>query len=196
MHYLRWRAHGDPIFVILDRHASPEERLVARSDRSAGPDECWPWRGEIDDDGYGKLTIRKQRYMAHRLSYQIYVGPITEETIDHKCKNTRCINPRHLRPLSRVDNTMDGTGWGATNARKTHCIHGHEFTPENTRRTKEGYRTCIACSRRNRAAYDARRRAARGSAVAGVLESPQSAIPTQRRPLQADLVEELTALGQ
>lgn len=29
---------------------------------------------------------------------------------------------------------------------KTHCVHGHAFTPENTRITKTGYRNCKACS--------------------------------------------------
>lgn len=31
------------------------------------------------------------------------------------------------------------------NAEKTHCVNDHEFTPENTRRTKSG-RACIACA--------------------------------------------------
>lgn len=29
----------------------------------------------------------------------------------------------------------------------THCVHGHEFTPENTRWNEEGWRACRACSR-------------------------------------------------
>lgn len=35
----------------------------------------------------------------------------------------------------------------AHNSRKTHCIHGHEFSPENTRLTARGARECKACSR-------------------------------------------------
>ena len=31
------------------------------------------------------------------------------------------------------------------NARKTHCIRGHEFTPENTLMTRNG-RNCITCA--------------------------------------------------
>ncbi len=37
----------------------------------------------------------------------------------------------------------------AFHAKKTHCIHGHEFTPENTYRTRKGFRVCRTC-RRNR----------------------------------------------
>lgn len=29
----------------------------------------------------------------------------------------------------------------------THCAHGHEFTPENTRKTKEGWLRCRECLR-------------------------------------------------
>jgi hypothetical protein len=29
----------------------------------------------------------------------------------------------------------------------THCVHGHEFTPENTGRRRDGFRTCLACRR-------------------------------------------------
>ena len=31
--------------------------------------------------------------------------------------------------------------------RKTHCIHGHEFTPENTRIKSNGIRLCRTCER-------------------------------------------------
>ncbi len=36
-------------------------------------------------------------------------------------------------------------------AARTHCKHGHEFTPENTYVNKKGWRTCRACSRRSHA---------------------------------------------
>jgi hypothetical protein len=46
---------------------------------------------------------------------------------------------------------MRGNAITAINARKTHCIHGHEFTPENTRvQTRADGRTwrkCIECHR-------------------------------------------------
>lgn len=33
------------------------------------------------------------------------------------------------------------------NKRKTHCINGHEFTPENTRVDQQGFRCCRMCER-------------------------------------------------
>lgn len=52
---------------------------------------------------------------------------------------------------------MAAAGQSAINAVKTHCIHGHEFTPDNTYVTPYGARQCRACSR----ARSARQRSAR-----------------------------------
>lgn len=43
----------------------------------------------------------------------------------------------------------------------THCIHGHEFTPENTRIDARGGRMCWACRQRRNREQSARRKAAR-----------------------------------
>lgn len=42
----------------------------------------------------------------------------------------------------------------AVNAGKTHCIHGHEFTPENTYTNPGGKRGCKTCARRRAAERD------------------------------------------
>jgi hypothetical protein len=46
-------------------------------------------------------------------------------------------------------NILRGIGFGAVNAKKTSCIHGHEFTEENTymaqKRDGRKSRVCIAC---------------------------------------------------
>lgn len=46
-----------------------------------------------------------------------------------------------------------------TGKRKTHCIHGHEYTPENTYIKSTGIRGCKQCKKRLFAAYRAKRRA-------------------------------------
>lgn len=57
-----------------------------------------------------------------------------------------------------------------TNAAKTHCPQGHEYTPENTFYNGDGHRSCRACrnegNRRRRAAQRAARRAVREKAAA------------------------------
>lgn len=124
----------------------------------AGPDECWPWHGVIANNGYGIFSFRSKTAMAHRLSYEWLVGPIPEGlTIDHLCRNTLCMNPSHMEPVSMYENIMRGDCPAAQNARKTHCRHGHEFTPENTVvKMRRGHpaRVCRTCrDEQNRAQW-------------------------------------------
>lgn len=94
--------------------------------------------------------------MVHRIVYTHLVGPITTETLDHLCGNTKCAAPEHLVPASRADNAMRGHGPGALNARKTHCVNGHPF-PARTPGRRRRCRPCHARDERERY-RDARRR--------------------------------------
>ncbi len=79
-----------------------------------------------------------------------------------------CVNPAHMEPVTQAENVQRGRVSEANRARNaaiTHCPHGHEYTPENTRmiKLKTGYmaRACRTCERiRNRVAA-AKRKAAR-----------------------------------
>lgn len=46
---------------------------------------------------------------------------------------------------------------GRRGEHKTHCIHGHEFTPENTFRDSRGYRCCYICTAAARQRYRKRK---------------------------------------
>ncbi len=108
---------------------------------------CWEWTGPVDDWGYGRLWTGERRVHAHRYCYALLVGPIPVGlTLDHLCRVTVCVNPDHLEPVDAIANIMRGYGLPARNARKTHCVNGHPFTPENTSiRSRTGHRTCKAC---------------------------------------------------
>lgn len=69
-----------------------------------GPDGCWEWTAYKRITGYGSYTLRGKTWMAHRLAYQLFVGPIQEETLDHLCYNPACVNPDHLNPCPRSEN--------------------------------------------------------------------------------------------
>jgi len=140
----------------------PEERLWAKVRKT---ETCWLWTGG-KARGYGFFTIgskadgtRHHAYV-HRFVYELLVGPIPEGmTLDHLCHNAdrscpggptclhrRCVNPAHLEPATMKENGLRGGSFAAINARKTHCKHGHEFTPENTYfNRKRGRRTCKTC---------------------------------------------------
>jgi len=112
---------------------------VARAD----PDACVEWIGTMTGTGYGQAWFEGRKYKAHRLVYALAVAPIPEGlTVDHICFNTVCINPAHLRLLTLSQNRKL-----QRRAFKTHCIHGHEFTRENTIIRRNGTRQCRACTR-------------------------------------------------
>lgn len=108
---------------------------------------CWEWRASIDRKGYGVQTFRGRTFLAHRVAYFIRHGPIPLGlTIDHLCRNRRCVNPRHLEPVTVRENTLRGAAVTAINARKVACVAGHPFTEGNTYLRRDGARTCRTCS--------------------------------------------------
>ncbi len=115
---------------------------------------CWLWGGAVSKNGYGQF-FTKTGTAAHRQSYQHFVGEIqADKTIDHLCRNKRCVNPGHLEAVSSRENTMRCEDAPATvNARKTACVHGHSFTEVNTYVTPDGRRQCRICLRDRQAKH-------------------------------------------
>lgn len=143
---------------------------------------CWLWTASEQGRGYGQIGRDDGAagiFLAHRAAYELLVGPIPEGlTLDHMCHNgsgcpggpscphRRCVNPAHLEPASLGDNLRRGESLAAHQARQTHCVHGHEFTPENTRWWK-GHRNCRTCDKRHEANRKARRHVDRNCGACG-----------------------------
>jgi hypothetical protein len=113
--------------------------------------ECVEWTG-CKSNGYGQIWWKGKMRGAHRMAYEITVGPIPEGlTIDHLCRNTLCVNPDHLDPCSQKENTLRGYGPTAMNARKTSCLRGHPFSDDNmsilVRANGIRVRVCRTCKR-------------------------------------------------
>lgn len=147
-HYERWQRHGDPLVVIpaSQRRTRPlADRFWPKVDKT---DDCWLWTGALNSTGYGYIARTSNRMVpAHRIAYELLVGPIPDGlTLDHLCRVRNCVNPSHLEPVTMRENTLRGSAPPAINARRTHCVNGHEFTPENTYVGTTG-RECRACNR-------------------------------------------------
>src|SRR5437762_12127596 len=86
---------------------------------------CWIWVGLFANgrnQGYGRVY----RTYAHRAIFKLLRGPIGPGlTLDHLCRMRWCVNPDHLAPVTNKENILRGMGFGAINARKTHCPRGH-----------------------------------------------------------------------
>jgi hypothetical protein len=118
--------------------------------------QCWLWMGGLAR-GYGHFSDEGRKHVgAHCWAYEQLVGPIPDGlTLDHLCHNKRCVNPAHLEPVSRGENSRRGQ----RSIRTGCCSNDHEFTPENTY-WHSGRRHCRTCQRDRLRALRAGRRAA------------------------------------
>jgi hypothetical protein len=124
---------------------TPLERFIENTELDQGG--CWIWTGGRKKAGYGQFSVNGRKVIAHRWSYQHFVGPIPDEyEVDHVvCNRPPCVNPAHLEAVTLQVNRE------RRNARKTHCVNGHEYTPANTgwQVDSDGYRNryCKTCNR-------------------------------------------------
>ena len=111
--------------------------------------KCWVWTGCVARGGYGIIRINGHNYYAHRVSYELYKNNIsTGLEVDHLCRNSSCVNPDHLEPVTPRENTLRSDGVAAHNSKKTHCKHEHPLSGENLYVWKNIGRFCKACNRR------------------------------------------------
>lgn len=146
IHYhRRRRGPRRPMPTLTDRFWSKVDKNgpvpAARPD--LGP--CWLWTRATHPDGYGNIRVSGRGRFAHRLAYELEIGPVPEGLeLDHLCRVRICVNPDHLEPVTHAENMRRGST-GILRVPQTHCVRGHPFDEQNTRWSK-GRRICRACS--------------------------------------------------
>lgn len=138
VHWKRWKRHGDPTAGGERRVLDPVVRLLSRIEKT---ESCWLWCGQVSNKGYGVVCLDNRKQPAHRVAYMLLVGPIPDGLeLDHLCRVPLCVRPDHLEPVTHAENQR------RMGIARTHCIHGHPYTPENTYRAPNGRRRCRACA--------------------------------------------------
>ncbi|WP_224094945.1 hypothetical protein [Arthrobacter sp. StoSoilB13] len=77
---------------------------------------CWPWTGRINKvvvsltgevrPGYGVISIDNHEWLAHRYSYGLFIGGHGNRlTLDHVCRNSLCVRPDHMVPMTSRRNS-------------------------------------------------------------------------------------------
>lgn len=146
--------------TLYPRDTPLRDRFLARVSEYT-PDECWLWTGQLNAYGYGLISANKKRLMAHRVGYELLVGPIPEGLeIDHLCRVRACVNPAHLEPVEHSENMFRVFGDA--------CPKGHTDFTYHTVRGHITQRNCRECQRvrdsapevqAKKRAYKARKRA-------------------------------------
>jgi hypothetical protein len=95
----------NPDHLSTSKHeASLEERLldgIVKRDNG-----CWEWQGPFTHR-YGQISDQNRRHRAHRLAYELWVGPIPQGlSVLHKCNNPPCCNPAHLFVGTQKENVQ------------------------------------------------------------------------------------------
>jgi hypothetical protein len=135
---------------------------------------CLFWEGDLSGQGYGRVMIDGQTKYAHRLAYQLQVGPIPRGwEVDHvchgeaikrggcgpgQCRHRSCVNPAHLEAVSSRENSMRGGHPLFAIARSNKCGKGHDLTdPANVYTYPSGKRKCRQCTRESQKNWRASR---------------------------------------
>lgn len=137
---------------MANKYAPIEERLLSKVEKT---DSCWIWKGTLNPNNKnarGLISYNGKIQLAHRVSYQLYVGKIPEGLlVCHTCDNGLCVNPSHLFLGTQRDNMQDASRKKRIhNQTKDKCKYGHPFSEENTKVSPSGYRRCMICERENK----------------------------------------------
>lgn len=106
---------------------------------------------------YGKVRLKSDGVGStknvHRLVAEAFLGPCPDGMeVCHRNGDRYDNRAENLRYGTHSSNQLDQAEHGVGQAAKTHCSHGHAYTPENTHtyvwpRTGQVARRCRACSR-------------------------------------------------
>jgi hypothetical protein len=136
---------------------SVKKRFWAKVDKHS--EGCWVWIGAKTakrpkrkiapaTQGYGVIHINKRPFYAHRLSFLMHNGYLTEGlVIDHKCDNSLCVNPGHIVETTNKENVTRSHKFSGNFGGyyvKSICKYGHNRIPGNSKPCETCYKERLA----------------------------------------------------
>lgn len=134
----RWGAVVNPVImdglIALAPDPAFGERFWSKVDKRTVDydDDCWIWTAALSSEGYGNMRCLIdgvwRNVRSHRIAWFITYPHIidTDLVLDHLvpvCRGRYCVNPMHLDPVTRAENTARGTGVGAAIQRSLRAEH-------------------------------------------------------------------------
>jgi hypothetical protein len=121
--------------------------------------DCWISTYSVASHGYAQIgwNNKPERHvvLAHRAAWEHVNGPVPAGmTIDHLCKQRRCVNPDHLRVLDNFENARRTRGFDWPLGE---CKNGHPDS--DLYQQPSGKFVCRPCKRMWYARHDAKKRA-------------------------------------
>ncbi len=133
-HYMRWRRHGDPLACKIAEDGKPRAFIAAALEYEG--DECllWPFGKK---QGYATVRWNGKSQMAHPIVCEAAHGPKPPDKTEvaHSCGKKPCINKRHLRWATRIENKADDLIHGVRVRGTRHT--GHKLTEQQVLAIRE-----------------------------------------------------------
>ena len=103
----KWQAvRGNELRTLLHAVDGLESRFLRSIDKT---ETCWLWTGtKTKTGGYGEFSINNRTRKAHRVAYELWVGPIEGKlVVHHTCSVRTCVNPAHLQAVTQQENAAE-----------------------------------------------------------------------------------------
>lgn len=140
-----------------NRVAIPQRvKKRAQKNVTRTPDGCWISDYSVGSHGYAQIGWQddgeaRRMVLAHRAAWELHNGPVpVSHTLDHLCRNKKCVNPKHLRVLENFENArrVNGMNWDLGQ-----CANGHPNSMiilavgTDKRGRRRDVRLCAPCRR-------------------------------------------------